>query len=177
MSISSRRARLGLIAALLFACVGCDQVTKNVVRDQIALGATQSFMGDTLRLTHAENPGAFLSMGASLPESARVAIFQVGASILVAGLLGFALFARLDTWSIVGFSLLAASGIGNLIDRVTNDGRVIDFMHIGFGFLRTGIFNVADMALLTGVFLLVLYSYWTRKAPPLSDAGGKSEAS
>jgi signal peptidase II len=74
---------------------------------------------------------------------------------------------------LIALALFLGGGIGNLIDRLTNDGRVIDFMHIGFGFLRTGIFNVADMALMTGVVLLALYSYWTRKSPPLPDAGSK----
>src|SRR6478735_9662907 len=153
----NRLARLSLIAIVLFACVGCDQVTKQVVRDHIALGASQSFMAVTLRLTHAENPGAFLSMGASLPEGARVAVFQVGASILVMGLLGFALFARLDTWSIVGFSLLAASGVGNLVDRFLRDGLVTDFLNIGIGSVRTGIFNVADVLGVAGFLVLILF--------------------
>src|ERR1044072_4412883 len=115
-------SRIGLVAVLLFACVGCDQVSKVVVRDHINLGNTQSFLGDTFRLTHIENPGAFLSMGASLPESARGVIFQGGVSLLVLGLLWYALFARrVDNWSVVGFALLAASGLGNLIDRFLQD--------------------------------------------------------
>ncbi len=95
--------RLALVAVLLLACVGCDQVSKSLVREHIALGESQSFAGDTFRLTHAENPGAFLSIGASLPEAARVAVFRVGVSLLVVGLLGYALFARgLGAWGVVG---------------------------------------------------------------------------
>ena len=149
-------ARLALVAILLFGCVGCDQVSKGIVRDHVALGASQSFMADTLRLTHAENPGAFLSMGASLPQGARVAVFQIGVSILVLGLLGIALFARLNAWGVVGFSLLAASGLGNLIDRFVRDGMVTDFLNIGFGPVRTGIFNVADVVGVIGFLLLVM---------------------
>jgi signal peptidase II len=32
---------------------------------------------------------------------------------------------------------------------------VIDFLNVGIGSLRTGIFNVADMAIMLGVFLLL----------------------
>jgi signal peptidase II len=150
-------SRIGLVAVLLFACVGCDQASKVVVRDQITLGHTQSFLGDTFRLTHVENPGAFLSMGASLPESARALIFQGGVSLLVLGLLWYALFARrVDYWSIVGFALLAASGIGNLIDRFLQEGRVTDFLNLGFGSLRTGIFNIADIVGVIGFAVLIL---------------------
>jgi len=150
-------SRIGLVAVLLLACVGCDQVSKVVVRDHITLGHTQSFLGDTFRLSHIENPGAFLSMGASLPESARVVIFQGGVALLVLGLLWYALFARrVDDWSVVGFALLAASGLGNLIDRFLQDGHVTDFLNLGFGSLRTGIFNVADIVGVIGFAILIV---------------------
>jgi len=159
--------RFGLVAVLLLACVGCDQVSKHVVRNHIALGESQSFAGDTIRLTHVENPGVFLSIGASLPKAARVAAFQVGIALVVVGLLCYALFARqLDAWSVAGFTLLAASGLGNLIDRVMRDGNVTDFLNVGFGSLRTGIFNVADMLGVTAVVLLLLH----RMAAPADKA-------
>jgi len=149
--------RLGLVAILLVACVGCDQVSKVVVRSHIPLGDSHSFMGDTFRLTHAENPGAFLSLGASLSATARVALFQGGVSLVVVGLLWFALFARqLDVWEVAGLSLLAASGLGNLIDRFMRDGHVTDFLNVGFGSFRTGIFNVADMLGVLGLLFLML---------------------
>lgn len=149
--------RLALIAAVLLGCVGCDQASKQLVRNQIELGASQSFLGDTLRLTHAENPGAFLGAGASLPPLVRAAIFQGVVGLTVLGLLGGALFMRrLDTWQIVGLTLLAASGLGNLIDRLAHDGLVTDFLNMGIGPLRTGIFNVADVVGMLGVALFLL---------------------
>jgi len=45
-----------------------------------------------------------------------------------------------------------------LIDRIFNEGRVIDFMNIGIGSLRTGIFNVADIAITLGVMWIILSS-------------------
>ncbi|MHB9099271.1 MAG: signal peptidase II, partial [Syntrophales bacterium] len=46
-------------------------------------------------------------------------------------------------------------GIGNLIDRILNDGAVIDFMNIEVGGLRTGIFNIADVVIMLGAGMLV----------------------
>lgn len=153
----NKLARFGLVAILMFACVGCDQVSKSVVREHIALGDAQSFLGDTFRLTHAENPGAFLGVGASMPQAVRVGVFQIGVALLVAVLLGIALFKRqLDAPSVTGFALLAASGLGNLIDRIVQDGVVTDFLNLGIGSLRTGIFNVADVLGVIGVVFLVL---------------------
>ncbi|MFO1468259.1 MAG: signal peptidase II [Steroidobacteraceae bacterium] len=153
----SGMTRIGLIAVLLFACVGCDQVSKHVVRQHVAVGQVESYAGDTFRLTHARNPGAFLSLGADLPHGLRVAAFQGGVAAVVLGLLAWAAFARRVTLSsVVGLSLLAASGLGNLIDRLAFDGVVTDFLNLGFGAVRTGVFNLADVFGLVGVTLLVL---------------------
>ncbi|MBK8276302.1 MAG: signal peptidase II [Nitrospira sp.] len=59
----------------------------------------------------------------------------------------------LDT--VVAWSLVLSGGLGNLVDRIINDGRVIDFMNIGIGSLRAGIFNVADVYITVGVVVLV----------------------
>lgn len=149
--------RLGVLAIVLLGCVGCDQASKQLVRNHINLGASQSFLGDTLRLTHAENPGAFLGAGASLPPAARAAILQGVVGLVVLALLGAAVFMRrLDTWRAVALTLLAASGLGNLIDRLAHGGLVTDFLNMGIGPVRTGIFNVADMVGMVGIAVFLL---------------------
>jgi len=60
-----------------------------------------------------------------------------------------------DPLRLTGSALLAGGGIGNLIDRVINDGRVADFVSLGLGPVRTGIFNVADVAVMAGAMLLL----------------------
>ncbi|MEJ0007739.1 MAG: signal peptidase II [Steroidobacteraceae bacterium] len=59
-------------------------------------------------------------------------------------------------WQVTGLALFAAGGLGNLIDRITGDGRVTDFLNVGLGPLRTGIFNVADMTLMVGVVVFLI---------------------
>ena len=153
----NRLTRLATIAVVLLGCVGCDQAAKQLVRDHIGVGTSQSFLGDTLRLTHAQNPGAFLGAGASLPPLVRAAIFQGVVGLIVLGLLcGAAFMRRLDAWRVVALTLLAASGLGNLIDRLAHGGLVTDFLNLGIGPLRTGIFNVADMAGLIGIAIFML---------------------
>ena len=51
----------------------------------------------------------------------------------------------------------------NLIDRLRFDGLVIDFMNLGVGPLRSGIFNVADVAIVVGALLLAFPL--SRRAP------------
>jgi signal peptidase II len=149
--------RLVLVGALLLGCVGCDQVTKVIARDQLTLGESHTILGDTLRIIHVENPGAFLGIGANLSEPVRTLLFQGAIGLLILGLLWAALF-RPGTrpWQVAGFALLAASGIGNLIDRLLFDGRVTDFLNVGIGGLRTGIFNIADFVGMLGLVVLLL---------------------
>jgi signal peptidase II len=67
------------------------------------------------------------------------------------------LFARrLQPWRVVALALVAGGGISNLIDRLLYDGRVTDFLNVGIGGVRTGIFNVADMAIMAGALLLLV---------------------
>lgn len=59
---------------------------------------------------------------------------------------------------IIGLSHIIGGGIGNLIDRIFNSGAVIDFMNIGINDLRTGIFNIADVAITAGIVMLIFAS-------------------
>jgi signal peptidase II len=73
------------------------------------------------------------------------------------GLVLAALFVkRLNRWGIGALALIAGGGASNLLDRLLDAGRVTDFLNVGIGPLRTGIFNIADMAILGGAILLLL---------------------
>jgi signal peptidase II len=156
-------ARFTLVSLLLVGCVGCDQISKHVARSELVPAETHSYLNDTVRLILTENTGAFLSLGDSLPESIKTFVFQGAVGLLVLGLLWAAAFARgLGRWQITAFALLAAGGLGNLIDRLLYDGRVTDFLNLGVGSLRTGIFNVADAVAVLGV---ITYLLGSRAAP------------
>ncbi len=65
---------------------------------------------------------------------------------------------RWPTSALVGMAFFVAGGSSNLLDRLTC-GSVIDFINVGLGPLRTAIFNVADMAIMLGVGLVIIASY------------------
>jgi signal peptidase II len=152
--VRARYLLLGL--AILLGCVGCDQATKSLARNYLQHHATVSFLGDTVRLQYAENPGAFLSLGAALPHRWGTALFTVGGTVLIVAVVLYAFLALRPGWlRVVAVSLICAGGIGNVADRVRYDGHVVDFLNVGVGPVRTGIFNVADMAPMAGIALLV----------------------
>lgn len=152
--MATRGARLTLFAIVILT-IGCDQVSKRVASVHLVDTPRKSFLGDAFRLEYAENRGAFLSLGADLPPWARTALFTVGTGLV---LLVGAVSLFTHAWSrlaVIGICLYLAGGASNLADRLA-DGQVIDFLNIGVGPLRTGIFNVADIAVMGGVVLFLL---------------------
>jgi signal peptidase II len=160
--------RAAVLLLVLIVTVGCDQVTKATAQRYLSAEPPITYLNGLVTLQYAENSGAFLSLGARLPEAAQLAIFTVAAALMLAGILAYTLrSAHAISWPVLwGLALMLAGGVGNLIDRLTNDGRVIDFVHVGVGSLRTGIFNVADMALTTGVIVVAIASLRPEPGPP-----------
>ena len=102
-------------------CVGCDQVSKSAARSMLHSGVTESLFADSLRFQLTEKPTT--SLGAALPEHLRFILFTAAVAVILAGLVGAALFARrLSTALFVALALLAGGGISNLIDRLLYDG-------------------------------------------------------
>jgi signal peptidase II len=137
--------------------VGCDQLAKRVASHALADASTVSLLGDTVRLELVRNPGAFLSLGSELPEAVRHAAFVLFVPLVLALVCALALRAGIPSRStLAGLALLAGGGLGNWLDRLLQDGAVTDFVSLGFGPLRTGIFNLADLCIIVGAALFVL---------------------
>ncbi len=163
--MKSRKA--AIITSVITASVVLDQWTKVVARDYLEGEPTQSYLGDVLRLTFIENHGAFLGLGGSLPPVARTLIFTVFVSIMLVGFLWWVWRTpNLSTMTLVACALVVGGGIGNLIDRIANNGGVADFLNLGIGtcqFCRTGIFNVADLWIVIGAALLLISGDLSKK--------------
>lgn len=168
--LSDRRATRWLVVLLvLISCVGCDQWSKRVAQSSLKGAAPRSYLGDTFRLEYTENPGAFLGLGGRMSDEARWAVFVVFNSLLAVGIAAMLVLRWNMSWlQLVACALLLSGAIGNLIDRVMWQGLVIDFLNVGIGPLRTGIFNVADMGISLGAVLLIWESFRTPRPAPAS---------
>jgi signal peptidase II len=154
--------RFLLLFGLIGATIACDRVTKQAAVTMLSGSASQSFLADTIRLEYSENPGAFLGLGATWPRAVRTALFTIGNGLLLAAVLIVGIGHRWSPPMLIGMALFFAGGTSNLIDRVAR-GTVVDFMNVGVGPLRTGIFNVADVAIMAGAAVMVLAGYRFRK--------------
>ena len=96
-------------------------------------------------------------MGSELPESLRILLLIVLPIIVLIFISIYTYIDKeLDKISIIGFSLIIGGGIGNIFDRIVY-GSVTDFFYLDFGSIfKTGIFNIADMFVTTGM-ILILY--------------------
>lgn len=151
-----------MLCLLLAATAGCDRVTKHFAVTTLAGMPGHSYLGDTVRLDYHENAGGFLSAGASWRPEVRFAVFQVANGIFLLSTLIVAVRSKWSRLAAVGLILFVAGGLSNLIDRVAL-GSVIDFMNIGVGAWRTGIFNVADVAIMAGVAILIAERWRQRR--------------
>jgi signal peptidase II len=154
------RLVLGLV--VLLGGVSCDRVTKQLALEALQPLPPQSWLGGTIRLQYAENPGAFLGLGHSLPRTLQFWGFTLLPGALLAGLCWFTVV----RWDVprpqfLALTLIMAGGTGNVIDRVLHNGMVIDFISLGVGPVRTGIFNMADVAVTAGAGMLLVV--WWRK--------------
>ena len=150
--------RIGVRVVLVIAIaatISCDRATKHIAATTLVGAASQSYLADTVRLEYVENTGGFLSFGSDLPLAVRTGLFTVGTGLaLLATVVGAMLF-RFNGWPLLGLTLFVAGGASNWLDRVVR-GSVIDFINVGFGPLRTGIFNVADVAIMLGVGIVAI---------------------
>lgn len=168
--------RLALVVGIVVASVALDQWTKVLAYQHLRFAAARIYLGDLFRFQYSENPGAFLSLGATMPDVLRYGVFTVGVGLLLIGILVYAVRGRdLNALQVTGYALIVGGGLSNWLDRAFRSGaRVIDFMNMGIGSLRTGIFNVADLAVVVGLVLIVLVPRRTvRQAPPESSSSAQ----
>lgn len=168
-----RMMRLIFLAFVLVLNIGCDQISKNIVRNNISEYEHISVIKDRFTLTKVENSGAFLSLGDNMPYIFRLIILS-GLPIVFLGYGLYFLFTKqnLPKTFQIALCFLIGGGIGNLYDRIVH-GSVTDFMHMDFKIFQTGVFNFADISIMIGVGILLFQSI---KSKIVSQASTQTEA-
>ena len=150
--------RITIIMLLLIGYVGLDQLTKYFAKKMLVPGSIIRFLGDTIRLQYAENKGIYLSLGSTLPDEIRFWLFTVAVSVMLSFLFLFLIISKkMSFLPTIALTLILCGGIGNLVDRIFHQGVVIDMINFGIGNLRTGILNLADLAVTFGGGLMIYY--------------------
>ena len=171
---SSRNATL--FWSLIVLIVAADVVTKAwAVNTLVPQRLPHEVMGETVRWTLVYNPGA--AFGLHLGPYSRWIFLTLTVGAL-------AILWRLyrttrpgDTVRAIALGLVCAGAIGNLIDRIRSGQGVVDFIDVGVGDTRWPTFNVADMAVSTGAFLLAWVLWGDETETHASLPVGASDAS
>ena len=162
--------RVTVVALGLAATLAAAFLAKAAALRYLEGRAPIEILGGAVRLGLVENAGAFLGLGSSLPEGARRGIFLVGVGAVLFAALVWLLRVRAITASRTAAAvLMIGGGLANFLDRLP-DGRVTDYVVLSAGPLRTGVFNLADAAILTGAILWLGSGIMRRRDAPSSDA-------
>ena len=156
----NKKSRYLLITVLVFVSIAFDQISKIWVRNNFESYSEKSIIGDVFTLIKVENTGAFLGMGSELSEIPRILLLIILPVIVLISITLYTYIDKtLDKLSIIGFSLIIGGGIANIFDRIVF-GSVTDFLYINLGgIFKTGIFNIADLSVTTGMILILISSF------------------
>ncbi len=170
----NKLAHIVLIISIVFLNIGCDQVSKTIVRKKIAENEVIKLWYPHLTLTKVENSGAFLSFGSSLSSPVRFIILSILPCIaLILGLVFLFTKTNLSKTLLVGICFVIGGGLGNVYDRILY-GSVTDFIHIDFIVFETGVFNLADLSIMVGMVIIVYNSWFVEKNDVQSLEGENS---
>lgn len=129
-----------------------DQYAKILVATNLELGQSTEFIKGILDFTYIHNTGGAWGMLSGYTWL-LVSITLIVMLVCIALLMRYGVKNKLIFWSLI---LVLSGGIGNMIDRIFRGGEVIDFLHFAF-FKSFPVFNIADIAIVIGAGLLMLY--------------------
>ncbi len=148
------------ITILIAVSILLDQLSKFLIRQNVDQYSEIKLIGDYFILTNVENSGAFLGMGSDFsPFVKTVFLLILPIIVLICIMIYVYRDKQIDKISLIGFCLIIGGGIANIYDRILY-GSVTDFLFIDpGGIFKTGIFNIADLSVTTGMILILLMSF------------------
>ena len=165
-----------LFSVIIILGVALDQVTKIIAKSNLMGQPRISYLNDFFTLTYAENDGAFLSLGTDWSPTLRLIVLTIIPGLFLVGLMVYLLRSdKLTLIENIAFALIAAGGIGNIIDRIL-EGKVVDFMVMELFGWHTGVFNVADLYIMFGIGLF-LVAYIRKMRQERKNAASEETAS
>jgi signal peptidase II len=137
---------------ILGALIAADQITKFLALKYLAPIGSMSIIDGFLDFAFVRNDGAAFG----LFQGARW-FFLIFTVLIVAGIIYYYVKFRKSkrfAFARAALLLITAGAVGNSIDRFTT-GLVVDFINVRF--MRFPVFNVADMYIVVGTIVLLIY--------------------
>ncbi|MBK7227684.1 MAG: signal peptidase II [Ignavibacteriales bacterium] len=148
--------RFLIISISILFLVGCDQTTKKVAQSELK-NKDKTEIAGIINLQYIENDGGMLSLGNKLPQEIKFIVFILLVSVFLIILFFYILKNQREMFlKQSALVLILSGGLGNLVDRVFNNGNVIDFIRIRLPLIESGIFNIADFYVTLGFVMILL---------------------
>jgi len=170
-----RSLRLVVVLAVAATAGVLDQVAKWIAAAVLVPGKPLELIPGLLDLKLRANPHGAFGLFASLPEGLRLPILLALSVLAMFAIVTFSL--RTLGWSMatsVSLGLILGGAISNLVDRASR-GEVLDFIDVHIGSrAHWPTFNLADIAITVGSFILVgtLLHTWFRRLKLDETNGG-----
>jgi signal peptidase II len=171
MTFAERKKQILVTLAVFFANILADRLTKMLATALLKGRRPAAYLKNLVVFYYAENDGAFLSLGSGWNLYFKYFVFIIVPIGFCAVILAYLMIREKETIRVVLLSCIAGGGIGNLIDRLFNEFRVVDFLNFGIGSLRTGILNVADLSVTFGAVVLIVLELAGNKSRAKEKAG------
>ena len=148
------------ITILIAISIILDQLSKILIRNNVDQYSEVKLIGEYFILTNVENSGAFLGMGSDFSPVIKILFLLVLPIIVLTWIMIYVYRDKeIDKISLIGFCFIIGGGIGNIYDRILYSS-VTDFLFIDLGgVFKTGIFNIADLSVTTGMIMILLMSF------------------
>ena len=151
--------KLTVIGVILFVSLVSDQVTKQIAIATLKDSSPVTYFFGIVKFVYAENTGAFGSLGSDWSEVPRWIFLKVLPLVALVGILIYIIRNQLiPRFELIALALIVGGGLGNMIDRFLF-GYVVDFLYIGYGPVGTNIFNIADVLIVIGGCMLIIFSF------------------
>ena len=154
------RTRL-LFSVLFLTVLITDQVSKLAVNVAFNVHDSRQIIGNLVRLTYIRNKGAAFGLKFGDPNVMFIITVLVTLFLLYLFLSG-----KINPGNVIGkcaLVMIIGGAIGNLIDRIRM-GEVIDFIDMGIGNYRWPVYNLADVYITVGMFILIFFNVFSQKS-------------
>jgi len=158
---------MGFILFVLFIIL-LDQASKIYIQYNMHIGESIPVIEGIFHITYIENP--YTAFGLFRYQTI---FFLIAASIslILIILIYKKIIFKKDPFMYIPLTLVLGGAVGNLIDRVRIDGRVIDFID----FRIWPVFNFADSAIVCGMLVLLIHVLFRAPEKGNEEKGEKWE--
>lgn len=150
--------QLIFVAGSALAVLAFDQATKAIVRTYVACGETVSVIPGCFNITYRLNQGIAFSFFSTVNTAHYIFSFVAALAVVFIGWMAYR-HKNLPLKVIFSFGLVAGGAAGNMIDRIMEPHKVLDFIDWYAGSYHWPAFNIADSAICIGAVLLMLAAF------------------